>query len=718
MTRIERLRNIGISAHIDSGKTTLTERMLYFCGRIHEIHEVRGSDGIGATMDSDPIERKRGITISSAVTSVDWKEHVFQIIDTPGHVDFTVEVERSLRVLDGAVLVLCSVGGVQSQSYTVDQQMRRYGVPRIAFINKMDRVGADPKRVIQEMRSKLKTNAVALQLPIGNAESFNGVIDLVAMKAVYFDGSWGEVVRREQIPLDLAAAASSARGEMLEAIALVDDKVMECLLSEREPSVDELRLAIRRATIAHQMTPVLLGSASKNCAVQELLDGVACFLPAPSDRQMWAYDLRQRTDGVSASPKIALSSDSGDATVAMAFKTIVEDFGPVTYIRVYQGQIEKGQLSRIARCWHKSHFSPFIRFTSAAEVRQILEACLSHIQQPNGYALPQIPDLIPHPLHPSPKGTYRMIKFAAGMLTMVLIAIVASQFPWVPKPTPAIATNVPVEIQLDVMLDVPEISEELAERLIGRAENMSLTKVTTLSPKVAAVLAKHPGNLSFPAIEQISPEVAHALVSNKESLWIALTGLKEVSPELASSFAKAKCALDLSGVDQLTPDSAEILANGNGTLKLGLQSMTPEIAARLANHENWLSLDSLRHIDVDSAKELAKHRGWLSLDSLSLITPEVAKTFGQFNGDKLELGLTSLDLETAKQLADAKCRSGLYLDQLKTVTAEIIEVLANGNNIISFQGLKMDDASTIQALKPVVEGLRAKRKVVLMPRGN
>ncbi len=358
------------------------------------------------------------------------------------------------------------------------------------------------------------------------------------------------------------------------------------------------------------------------------------------------------------------------------------------------------------------------RFTSAAEVRQILEACLSHIQQPNGYALPQIPDLIPHPLHPSPKGTYRMIKFAAGMLTMVLIAIVASQFPWVPKPTPAIATNVPVEIQLDVMLDVPEISEELAERLIGRAENMSLTKVTTLSPKVAAVLAKHPGNLSFPAIEQISPEVAHALVSNKESLWIALTGLKEVSPELASSFAKAKCALDLSGVDQLTPDSAEILANGNGTLKLGLQSMTPEIAARLANHENWLSLDSLRHIDVDSAKELAKHRGWLSLDSLSLITPEVAKTFGQFNGDKLELGLTSLDLETAKQLADAKCRSGLYLDQLKTVTAEIIEVLANGNNIISFQGLKMDDASTIQALKPVVEGLRAKRKVVLMPRGN
>jgi elongation factor G len=378
MTRIERLRNIGISAHIDSGKTTLTERMLYYCGRIHKIHEVRGSDGIGATMDSDPIERTRGITISSAVTSVDWKEHVFQIIDTPGHVDFTVEVERSLRVLDGAVLVLCSVGGVQSQSYTVDQQMRRYGVPRIAFINKMDRVGADPKRVIQEMRSKLKTNAVALQLPIGNADSFVGVIDLVAMKAVYFDGSWGEVVRREQIPLDLAEAANSARGEMLEAIALVDDKVMDCLLSEREPSVDELRLAVRRATIAYQITPVLLGSASKNCAVQELLDGVAYYLPAPSDRQVWAYDLRQRTDEVNASPKIALSSDSGDATVAMAFKTIVEDFGPVTYIRVYQGQIEKGQTYVNTRTGKRQRF-PKLVLMHADRRSEIDIACAGEI---------------------------------------------------------------------------------------------------------------------------------------------------------------------------------------------------------------------------------------------------------------------------------------------------------------------------------------------------
>ena len=361
MTRIERLRNIGISAHIDSGKTTLTERMLYYCGRIHEIHDVRGSDGVGATMDSDPIERKRGITISSAVTSVDWKEHLFQIIDTPGHVDFTVEVERSLRVLDGAVLVLCSVGGVQSQSYTVDQQMRRYGVPRIAFINKMDRIGADPARVILEMRSKLKTNTVALQLPIGSAESFVGVIDLVAMKAVYFDGPWGEIVRQEQIPVELAAAAKLARSEMLEAIALVDDTLMECVLGEREPSVDEIRLAIRRATIAHQMTPVLMGSAGKNCAVQELLDGIAFYLPAPTDRQIWAHDLRLPTAEINAPRMVALSSDCDEPTVAMAFKTIVEDFGPVTYIRVYQGQIEKGQAYVNARTGKRQRFPKLVR---------------------------------------------------------------------------------------------------------------------------------------------------------------------------------------------------------------------------------------------------------------------------------------------------------------------------------------------------------------------
>ena len=336
--------------------------MLYYCGRIHEIHDVRGADGIGATMDSDPIERKRGITISSAVTSVDWKDHVFQVIDTPGHVDFTVEVERSLRVLDGAVLVLCSVGGVQSQSYTVDKQMQRYGVPRLAFINKMDRVGADPQRVIREMREKLKTNAVALQLPIGREDSFVGVVDLISMQVVYFDGEWGEIVRREQVPIEQFAAANSARTEMLESIALVDDKLMECLLSGSEPRVEEIRQAIRRATIAHLLTPVLMGSAGKNCAVQELLDSVAFYLPAPTDRQVWAHDLRRPVASSAREPqKIALSSDSREPTVAMAFKTIVEDFGPLTYIRVYQGQIEKGQTYVNVRTGKRQRFSKLVR---------------------------------------------------------------------------------------------------------------------------------------------------------------------------------------------------------------------------------------------------------------------------------------------------------------------------------------------------------------------
>ncbi len=361
MTRIERLRNIGISAHIDSGKTTLTERMLYYCGRIHEIHDVRGADGVGATMDSDPIERKRGITISSAVTSVDWKDHEFQIIDTPGHVDFTVEVERSLRVLDGAVLVLCSVGGVQSQSYTVDKQMRRYGVPRIAFINKMDRVGAAPQRVIREMQERLKTNAVALQLPIGSEGSFVGVVDLITMQAVTFDGQYGEIVRRSAVPEELQVVATKARNEMLEAIALVDEVLMERLLAGGELSVEETRQAIRRATLAHLITPVLMGSAGKNCAVQELLDGVAFYLPAPTDRQVWAHDLRKPAAEGKAAPTIGLTSSDGDPTVAMAFKTIVEDFGPVTYIRVYQGQIGKGQTYVNTRTGKRHRFPKLVR---------------------------------------------------------------------------------------------------------------------------------------------------------------------------------------------------------------------------------------------------------------------------------------------------------------------------------------------------------------------
>ncbi|MFO0939511.1 MAG: elongation factor G [Pirellulales bacterium] len=361
MTRIQRLRNIGISAHIDSGKTTLTERMLYYCGRIHQMHDVKGADGVGATMDSDPIERKRGITISSAVTSVDWKDHIFQIIDTPGHVDFTVEVERSLRVLDGAVMVLCSVGGVQSQSFTVDRQMRRYGIPRLAFINKMDRVGANPARVIQEMRDKLKTNAVALQLPIGSEDSFVGVVDLITMQAVYFDGSFGQIVRREAVPAELQETAQVARAEMIEAIALVDEALFEKLSSDSQPTIEEIRQAIRRSAIARSLTPVLMGSAGKNCAIQELLDAVAFYLPAPTDRQVWAIDLRQSATSGEEPSLVALSSNVEDPCVAMAYKTVVEDFGPVTFIRVYQGRIEKGQTLINARSGKRQRFVKLVR---------------------------------------------------------------------------------------------------------------------------------------------------------------------------------------------------------------------------------------------------------------------------------------------------------------------------------------------------------------------
>jgi len=263
MNSIHQLRNVGISAHIDSGKTTLTERMLFYCGRIHRIGDVKGK-GAAATMDFDPIEKDRGITISSAVTQVRWNEHRINIIDTPGHVDFTIEVERSLRVLDGAILMLCAVGGVQSQSLTVDRQMKRYGVPRIAFINKMDRAGANPERVIEQLRSKLRTNAVALQIPIGSESGFEGVVDLITMQAVYFQGEQGQHVVRTAIPENLEATARESRLQLLDALSKLDDQLLECLLNDVEPSEEDLHRVIRRATLAHQLTPVFLGSAYRN----------------------------------------------------------------------------------------------------------------------------------------------------------------------------------------------------------------------------------------------------------------------------------------------------------------------------------------------------------------------------------------------------------------------------------------------------------------------
>ncbi len=351
MADLSRVRNIGISAHIDSGKTTLTERMLFYCGRIHKIRDVKGGDG-GATMDHMELERERGITITSAATHVDWKNdglniplHGINIIDTPGHVDFTVEVERSLRVLDGAILVLCSVGGVQSQSLTVDRQMKRYGVPRIAFINKMDRTGANPDKVMEAMKSKLKANPVPLQLPIGSESNFKGVIDLILMKAVYFSGDEGEITERVDIPADMLEEAQVARTEMLEALSQFDDELMGLLLEEGEPTVAQVRQVIRAATIAQQVTPVLMGSAFKNKAVQEALDAVTMYLPCPTDREVFANDNSKGAvlDAEGRAPQVRLSNNDADPMVAMAFKTVVEAFGQLTYMRLYQGVMKKGE---------------------------------------------------------------------------------------------------------------------------------------------------------------------------------------------------------------------------------------------------------------------------------------------------------------------------------------------------------------------------------------
>jgi len=278
---LSRLRNIGISAHIDSGKTTLTERILFYCHKIHRMHEVKGKDGVGATMDSMELERERGITISSAATNVSWGDYTINIIDTPGHVDFTIEVERSLRVLDGAILVLCSVGGVQSQTISVDRQLKRYKVPCIAFVNKLDRTGADPLKVKSQLREKLGHNAVLMQLPIGLEHKHQGVIDLVAKEAVYFDGTQGETIRREAIPPELKAEADKARQEMLDAVSLFSDKLTEAVLEGRE-TPEMIIEAARRGTLAREMTPILLGSAYKNKGVQLLLDAVVRYLPDPS----------------------------------------------------------------------------------------------------------------------------------------------------------------------------------------------------------------------------------------------------------------------------------------------------------------------------------------------------------------------------------------------------------------------------------------------------
>lgn len=356
---ISKMRNIGISAHIDSGKTTLSERILFYCDKIHAIHEVRGKDGVGAVMDNMELERERGITIQSASTQVQWKDYTINVIDTPGHVDFTVEVERSLRVLDGAILVLCSVGGVQSQSITVDRQLKRYHVPRIAFVNKCDRTGANPFKVRMQLREKLGLNAYMMQIPIGLEDKLEGVVDLITMKALYFEGDSGTDIRVAEIPSHLVADAEKYREELLDAASMFSDELMEAML-EGDPSEELIKEAIRKGTLAEQFVPVFCGSAYKNKGIQPLLDGVVSYLPNPSEVKNFALDLDKNEE------QVELTCNPDDPCVALGFKLEDGQYGQLTYVRVYQGTLKKGEELYNTRSRKKFKVGRLVRMNSAS----------------------------------------------------------------------------------------------------------------------------------------------------------------------------------------------------------------------------------------------------------------------------------------------------------------------------------------------------------------
>ncbi len=351
---LSKVRNFGISAHIDSGKTTLSERILYYSGRIHKIEEVKG-DGDGATMDYMELEKERGITITSAATHLEWEGHTMNLIDTPGHVDFTIEVERSLRVLDGAVLVLCAVGGVQSQSMTVDRQMKRYHVPRLAFINKMDRTGARPFAIIDDLKTKLGADAALMQYPMGLGEKYEGSIDLVTMKALYFDGTKGEKVRIEEIPAQYKKGAEEYRHKMLEALAMYSDELMEKLLSEEPISEELIHKVTKQACQEQGFTPVFVGTAYKNKAVQPLLDAIVRYLPSPLEHEVKA----KKWDNPEES--FPLEPDPKKPFVGMAFKIVDDPFGQLTFMRIYQGTIQKGQMYVNQRTGRTDRFSRIVK---------------------------------------------------------------------------------------------------------------------------------------------------------------------------------------------------------------------------------------------------------------------------------------------------------------------------------------------------------------------
>ena len=374
---ISKMRNIGISAHIDSGKTTTSERILFYCNKIHAIHEVRGKDGVGAVMDNMELERERGITIQSAATQVQWKDTTINLIDTPGHVDFTVEVERSLRVLDGAIMILCAVAGVQSQSITVDRQLKRYHVPRVAFVNKCDRQGANPVRVRMQLREKLGLNAYMMELPIGLEDKLEGVVDLISMKAIYFEGDSGVDLRYAEIPAHMVEECKKFRKELIEAAINFDDELMEDAMMDEENDYvnldqDKIIAAIRKGTLAEQFVGVFCGSAHVNKGIQPLLDAVVRYLPAPNEVENVALDLDHNE------AEVALESVDNKPCVALAFKLDDGQYGQLTYTRVYQGKIKKGEELYNTRSKKRFKVGRLVRMNSAA-MEDINEGCAGDI---------------------------------------------------------------------------------------------------------------------------------------------------------------------------------------------------------------------------------------------------------------------------------------------------------------------------------------------------
>ncbi|MBD1211867.1 MAG: elongation factor G [Dolichospermum sp.] len=329
---LERVRNIGIAAHIDAGKTTTTERILFYSGIIHKIGEVHEGTAVTDWMEQ---ERERGITITAAAISTSWKDHQINIIDTPGHVDFTIEVERSMRVLDGVIAVFCSVGGVQPQSETVWRQADRYKVPRIAFVNKMDRTGANFYKVHEQMRDRLRANAIAIQLPIGSETEFKGIIDLVRMCAYMYTNDQGTDIQETEIPAELQEKASEYRTKLVEAVAETEDTLMGKYFEGEELTEAEIRTALRKGTIEGTIVPVLCGSAFKNKGVQLMLDAVIDYLPAPTEVPPIQGTL------LNGDP-VERHADDNEPLSALAFKIMADPYGRLTFVRVYSGVLKKG----------------------------------------------------------------------------------------------------------------------------------------------------------------------------------------------------------------------------------------------------------------------------------------------------------------------------------------------------------------------------------------